>query len=380
MSSVGCGKARRALPLLWMPARRDGRVTPPDVHLVGTGEGSTRLAQSVETSPPANDGRNFLGFPERHTYARGQQVTSIEHRASDHRASSRRLRLASPALHTQHAARSHVDGESRLHRDRGWGGRRFFLIVGSLLLFSTERRKKKEQYLHHRRASPMVLSASAAPQGRTGGLFTRMSSVKSRRPDSSSSGTAGERPLSARGSFVDRLRNMQITTSSRPPTGSGTGTSAARQLSGSVGRSAGGSTGSRVSGTRPTASSSVASGASAVRKPASRDGTLGHASGHSTSASAGVVPTGLRTGRATPPPTIAGRAVSGEPTGGAVRSGGSTSPQPRSPGKLPPRDASPVKTHKALASRHSPTGGSEQQRGLKVAITLMTRKPHRFDW
>lgn len=219
--------------------------------------------------------------------------------------------------------------------------------------------------------------ATAAP--RSGGLFTRMSAgAKARRPESSGSVT-GERPLSARGSFVDRLRNMQIT-SSRPPTGSGSG--AARHVGGSTaGRSVGGSTGVTRPPASRTAGPSAGAGPAAIRRPAAKDAALGHASGHSTSASAGIAPTGVRSGRAASPPVLAGRvAASGDAGGAGLRAVGTTSPQLRSPGKLALRDPSPVKTHKPLVSRHSPTGGGDQFRGLKVAITLMTRKPHRFDW
>jgi len=95
-----------------------------------------------------------------------------------------------------------------------------------------------------------------------------------------------------------------------------------------------------------------------------------------TAAGGGMAPA-CRSGRSTPTPGARLSAAS-EPTGGARSA--SSSPVPRAPaGKLPPRDASPVKTtHKPLAKR--PTGSSTPFLGLKVGITLMTRKPHRFDW
>jgi hypothetical protein len=114
----------------------------------------------------------------------------------------------------------------------------------------------------------------------------------------------------------------------------------------------------------------------------------GHSSGHPTSA--GTVASGARyaaSGRSTPTrhahneprgditQMLARQSL--EPTGG-LRTGGGASPPLRGPGKAPMRDISPVKTHKPLAVK--PTGGSSPFHGLKVGITLMTRKPHRFDW
>ena len=108
-----------------------------------------------------------------------------------------------------------------------------------------------------------------------------------------------------------------------------------------------------------------------VRRVASNSSSHSTAATTASSLGSGPVPAVRSTGRTTPTPGA-------QPTG-AVRVG-ATSPPPRSPGKLAPaRDVSPVKTHK-LSAVPRPTGATTPFLGLKVGITLMTRKPHRFDW
>ena len=212
------------------------------------------------------------------------------------------------------------------------------------------------------------------------GLFSRVGVNRKSRPDSSQGSANGDggRPLSARGSFVDRLRSMQITTSSRPPASSSSGgaaTGARRATTGSAADSSAarlGATGGprREAGARAPAAARLRR--AGLLRPRSSSGTpLGTRRPAGTGASTAA---GARNGRATPPPAMR----ASEPTGG-LRTVGATTPPPRSPGKLlPPRDVSPVKTHKSLGVR--PTGARSPFAGLKVGITLMTRKPHRFDW
>ena len=103
---------------------------------------------------------------------------------------------------------------------------------------------------------------------------------------------------------------------------------------------------------------------------------MGHSSAHVSQAGFSPVGVAARNGRSTPPPN-----AWSEPTGGARA--GTGSPPPRSPGKAAAtRDQTPVKTHKPTAIR---ANGSALQlasgkKQMRVAITLMTRKPHRFDW
>ena len=195
------------------------------------------------------------------------------------------------------------------------------------------------------------------------------------RPDSSQ----GEnRPPSARASVVDRLRKMTLSGGSQPSrTTSGAAATRASPALGSRGVNGVSAAGPRTGGVSPPtvprppssgAMSSAAANGVGRRTPTKE---LGHSSAHATSASGGnVSPTQPRSGKSSPTP---GMKIT-EPTGG-LRSGAS-SPPPRSPGK---RDISPVKTHKNIAAR--PTGSvSPPFHGLKVGITLMTRKPHRFDW
>ena len=239
-------------------------------------------------------------------------------------------------------------------------------------------------------AEAMVAGTTEVRNSVSRNMFNRvrMGSRSSNRPDSS--GTTDQRPPSARGSsFVDRLRNMQLTTpttSAQPRTLAGAG---ARGGASTVGRRSPDliapagvrSTSGGVMGAPPPRPvGSVSSGASAtagVRRVPTKE-QLGHASAHASAASGvpGSGPTAIRSGRTTPTPG-ARLAAASEPTGG-LRAVGNNSPPPRSPGKLPPRDASPVKTHKQSAAR--PTGSTTPFMGLKVGITLMTRKPHRFDW
>lgn len=195
------------------------------------------------------------------------------------------------------------------------------------------------------------------------------------------------RPLSARGSFVDRLRSMQIggsgsRTAANPATGSSVSSAANRRVRSPADSANGVSNGIHHSGARPTglgtAASKPAGGVlpGAVRKVAPKE-QLGHSSG--LASAAGTVPgAAIRSGRGSPPPQAARLVSTSEPTGG-LRATGAASPPPRSPGKFPSREMSPVKTHKQ-AHAIKAAGAALPFPGLKVGITLMTRKPHRFDW
>ena len=211
-------------------------------------------------------------------------------------------------------------------------------------------------------------------------MFSRVR-IPSRSGLSSASGDRSDRPTSARGSsFVDRLRNMQLSTPSSSvgqtrPGGGSSGGAGVRPSSRSGAASP--NPMRSVSGppVRPVGGGGVTSSVvgSGVRRVPSKE-PLGHSSAHSsssTSSGGGGLTAAARSGRTTPTPGA-------QPTGGLRV--GATSPPPRSPGKLAPRDVSPVKTTQKLSNAPRPTGATTPFIGLKVGITLMTRKPHRFDW
>ena len=192
---------------------------------------------------------------------------------------------------------------------------------------------------------------------------------------SSRSGEASDRgQASARsGGFVDRLRTSMQLTSGGPKAPTRQSRTAGRAEVPPA-RSASVDSAARGTGrTTPIAGVGSASpGGSGVRRGTSSSCTSSAAH----TLQGGAAPVASRNGRATPP--VQARIGSSEPTGG-LRATGAASPTPKSPSKAPTRDTSPVKTHKPAAAR--PTGSmSPPFTGLKVAITLMTRKPHRFDW
>ena len=190
---------------------------------------------------------------------------------------------------------------------------------------------------------------------KTSNPFSR--AVRTRRPDSS----GGDRPSSGRSSFVDRLRSMQL--------------DPLRRGSSRAGTPAAGSVGARTSNAESNRSAADASrmaastAATAARRSAAMEQLNQSAAGRSSGpAQRGQSPS-KSVGRG-----ISGLRVSGgEPTGG-LRSGGTKAVRSGDGAK----DTSLPRTGSAAAGRQS--SKLPQDRGLKVAITLMTRKPHRFDW
>jgi len=187
--------------------------------------------------------------------------------------------------------------------------------------------------------------------------------------------------MSARGSsFVERLRNMQLTA----PLSNRASSSAVppRPVASTAAKRTEPAPAIRPTETRSTKvpATSAAGGAALRRAPSSKE-QLSHSSGHVTQAGATTAGVVARNGRNTPPP-----GAWNEPTGGRSGPG---SPPPRSLGKSPTRDTTPVTPIKTQANKPatiraggsvSPTLKEAKKPQLKVGITLMTRKPHRFDW
>ena len=198
-------------------------------------------------------------------------------------------------------------------------------------------------------------SANAPLPGRPS-MFSRgfRSASSSRRSESTA-----DRPPSSRSSFVEKLRNMQLT----PSLQSRNHAHAASRISASV-----------RPPSRALGRSVAPSTAAPLRQNLSSNDPFGRSSQHI--AQTGMSPMAPRVSRHTPTPPASS---AHEPTTSGVR-GKSVSLPPRGPIKLPPRDTSPVKTYKPVNTRKAVNVHSSHNKRLRVAITLMTRKPHRFDW
>jgi len=183
--------------------------------------------------------------------------------------------------------------------------------------------------------------------------------VRTRRPDSN----GVERPASGRGSFVDRLRSMQLDPLRR------------NSRSGTPGATTGvGARTSNADSNRAAAEASrmaVATAATAQRRSAAMEQLNQSAAGRPNVAPhRGYCPNKSAGGRDAAGPRTSGA----EPTGGMVRNSGVKAP-PSPDHHI--KDVSPPRTTSMGARQSSKIS---QDFGLKVAITLMTRKPHRFDW
>ena len=202
--------------------------------------------------------------------------------------------------------------------------------------------------------------SSQAMSGKTSGCFSRVRGG-ARRTETA------DRPPSARSSFVDRLRSMKLdplsrTVQNRAATPATTARAAADAESTRAAAEA-----SRMASA--TAATAVRRSAALEQLNQSQLGRPNSVQKHSPNKQSG--------GRDTAAHAASGLRVTGpaDPTSGSVRAG--IKPQPRANDRHI-KEISPPRAYGTSGRQ----GGSIKHvdRGLKVAITLMTRKPHRFDW
>ena len=188
------------------------------------------------------------------------------------------------------------------------------------------------------------------PTARRASMFSRVRHNDGRRPD------ATDRPPSARSSFVERLRSMQITQRTQPAArATGTTNAPATRVATETGRCATGKT--------MDSYTTVRHGGTASRHQTHRAQSNGNIS--LAASPVRTAPTAPARSRVEPtrcPTTLSGPSFATHMLH-----------------RLPARDRSAIAAHNNAAQK--PVAEVTQVlQGLRVGITLMTRKPHRFDW